>query len=158
MQESTLAKTPTNESMWVQLDSRKLSDVSHKLNAGECKDSCKLHPGESKWTLAALYETLPLKQPVGDGVKLHFWLAKTTYKFHVRPCAMRSCHNRDMPKISSKYAFAHLKWQNVKSVQPTIVKVYIFGKLFLQGIQKWLYFCGRGKSFNIMADQKLKFC
>ena len=71
---------------------------------------------------------------------------------------MRSCHNRDMPKISSKYAFAHLKGQNLKSVQPTIVKVYIFGKLFLQGIQKWLYFCGRGKSKNIMADQKLKFC
>ena len=34
-------------------------------------------------------------------------------------------------------------------------KVYIFGKLFLQGIQKWLYFCGRGKSKNIMADQLL---
>ena len=69
---------------------------------------------------------------------------------------MRSCLNRDMPKISSKYAFAHLKWQNLKSVQPIIVKVYIFGKLFLQGIQKWLYFCGRGKSKNIMADRKLK--
>ena len=76
---------------------------------------------------------------------------------HKWPCAIRSCHNRDMPKISSKYAFAHLQWHNLKSVHPTIVKVYIFGKLFLQGIQKWLYFCGRGKSKNIMADQKLKF-
>ena len=34
-----------------------------------------------------------------------------------------SCHNRDMPKISSKYAFAHLQWHNLKSVHPTIVKV-----------------------------------
>ena len=75
----------------------------------------------------------------------------------VRPCVIRSCHNRDMPKISSKYAFVHLQRHNLKSVHPTIVKVYIFGKLFLQGIQKWLYFCGRGKSKNIMADQKLKF-
>ena len=73
------------------------------------------------------------------------------------PCAIRSCHNRDMPKISSEYAFAHLQWHNLKSEHPTIVKVYIFGKLFLQGIQKWLYFCGRVKSKNIMADQKLKF-
>ena len=73
------------------------------------------------------------------------------------PCAIRSCHNRDMPKISSEYAFVHLQWHNLKSVHPTIVKVYIFGKLFLQGIQKWLYFCGRDKSKNIMADQKLKF-
>ena len=75
----------------------------------------------------------------------------------IGPCAIRSCHNRDMPKISSKYVFAHLQWHDLKSVLPTIVKVYIFGKLFLQGIQKWLYFCGRGKSKNIMADQKLKF-
>ena len=72
------------------------------------------------------------------------------------PCAIKSCHNRDMPKISSKYAFAHLQWHSFKSVYPTIVKVYFFGKLFLQEIQKWLYFCGRGKSKNIMADQKLK--
>ena len=57
--ESTLAKTPANESTRVQLDSRKLSDVSHKLNTRESKDSCKLHPGESKWTLVALYEILP---------------------------------------------------------------------------------------------------
>ena len=78
-------------------------------------------------------------------------------KANTGPCAIRSCHNRDMPKISSKYAFAHLQWHNLKSVHPTIVKVYIFGKLFLQGIQKWIYFCGRGQSKNIMADQKLKF-
>ena len=51
VRESTLAKTPTNKSTRVQLDSRKLSDVSHKLNTGESKDSCKLHQGESKWTL-----------------------------------------------------------------------------------------------------------
>ena len=76
---------------------------------------------------------------------------------YIWPCAIRSCHNRDMPKISSKYASAHLQWHNLKCVHPTIIKVYIFGKLFLQGIQKWLYFCGRGKSKNIMADQKLKF-
>ena len=55
---------PANESMRVQLDSRKLSDVSYKLNTGESKDSCKLHPGESKWTLAAPYEILPLKSDV----------------------------------------------------------------------------------------------
>ena len=60
VQESTLAKTPANESTRVHLDSRKLSDASHKLNTGESKDSCKLHPGESKWTLVALYEILPL--------------------------------------------------------------------------------------------------
>ena len=60
VRESTLAKTPANESTRVQLDSRRLSDVSHKLNTGESKDSCKLHPGESKWTLVALYEILPL--------------------------------------------------------------------------------------------------
>ena len=59
--ESTLAKTPANESTRVQLDSHKLSDVSHKLNIGESKDSCKDHPGESKWTLVALYEILPLE-------------------------------------------------------------------------------------------------
>ena len=35
VRESTLAKTPANESMRVQLDSRKLSDVSHKLNTEE---------------------------------------------------------------------------------------------------------------------------
>ena len=74
------------------------------------------------------------------------------------PCAIRSCHNRDMPKISSKYTLVHLQWHNLKSVHPTIVKVYIFRKLFLQGIPKWLYFCGRSKSKNIIADQKLKFC
>ena len=34
VRESTLAKTPANESTRVQLDSRKLSDVSHKLNTG----------------------------------------------------------------------------------------------------------------------------
>ena len=78
------------------------------------------------------------------------------YKY-IRPCAVRSCHNRDMPKISSKYAFAHLQWHNLKSVHHTIVKVYVFGKLFLQEIQKWFYICGRGKSKNIMADQKLNF-
>ena len=61
VRESTLAKTPANESTRVQLDSRKLSDVSHKLNTGESKDSCKLHLGESKWTLVALYESLPLR-------------------------------------------------------------------------------------------------
>ena len=74
------------------------------------------------------------------------------------PCAIRSCHFCDMPKIASKYAFAH--WHNLKSVHPdpTIVKVYIFRKLFLQGFQKWHYFCGRGKSENITADQTLKFC
>ena len=38
----------------------KLSKVSHKLNVGEFKDSRKLHPGESKWTLVALYKILPL--------------------------------------------------------------------------------------------------
>ena len=32
----------------------------HKLNGGESKDSCKLHAGEYKWTLVALYEILPL--------------------------------------------------------------------------------------------------
>ena len=82
---------------------------------------------------------------------------ETFLPFNCWPCPIRSCHNRDMPKISSEYAFAHLQWHNLKSVHPTIVKVYIFGKLFLQGIQKWLYFCGRGKSKNIMADQKLKY-
>ena len=60
VRESTLAKTPANESTRVQLDSHKLSDVSHKLNRGESKDSCKLHQGESKWTLVALYEIFPL--------------------------------------------------------------------------------------------------
>ena len=60
VRESTLAKAPANESTRVQLDSCKLSDVSHKLNTGESKDSCKLHPGESKWTLVVLYEILPL--------------------------------------------------------------------------------------------------
>ena len=39
VRESTLTKTPANESMRVQLESRKLSDVSHKLNTGESKDS-----------------------------------------------------------------------------------------------------------------------
>ena len=43
------------------LDSRKLSDVSHRLNTGESKDSCRLHPGESKWTLVALDEILHLE-------------------------------------------------------------------------------------------------
>ena len=72
VRESTLAKTPANESTRVQLDSCKLSDVSHKLNTGEFKDSCKLHPGESKWTLVALYETLPLLWKIGstDFVKM----------------------------------------------------------------------------------------
>ena len=63
VRESTLTKTPTNESTRVQLDSSKLSEVSHKLNTGEWKDSCKVHQGESKlWTLVALYQILPLKQ------------------------------------------------------------------------------------------------
>ena len=62
VRESTLAKTHANKSTRVQLDSRKLSDVSHKLNTGESKDSCKLHPGESKWTLVALYK---ISTPVG---------------------------------------------------------------------------------------------
>ena len=84
------------------------------------------------------------------------WRARSQ-QAHYWPCAIRSCHNRDMPKISSEYAFAHLQWHNLKSIHPTIVKVYIFGKLSLQGIQKWLYFYGRGKSKNIMTDQKLKF-
>ena len=66
VRESTLAKTPANESTRVQLDSRKLSDVSHKLNTGESKNSCKLHLGESKWTLAALYKILPLMIVVTD--------------------------------------------------------------------------------------------
>ena len=59
--ESTLLqRIPANESTRVQLDSHKLSDVSHKLNTGESKGSHKLHPGESKQTLLALYEILPL--------------------------------------------------------------------------------------------------
>ena len=49
VRESTLTKSLANESTRVQLDSHKLSDVSHKLNTGESKDSCKLHPEESKW-------------------------------------------------------------------------------------------------------------
>ena len=65
VRESTLAKTPANESTRVQWDSRKLPDVSHKLNTGESKDSCKLHPGESKWTLVAFYEILPLLAELG---------------------------------------------------------------------------------------------
>ena len=44
VQESTLAKTPANESTRVQLDSRKLSDVSHKLNTGESEDSLQTPP------------------------------------------------------------------------------------------------------------------
>lgn len=64
VRESTLAKTPANEFTRVQLDSRKLSDVSHILNTGKFKDSCKLHPGESKWTLVALYEILPLNSKI----------------------------------------------------------------------------------------------
>ena len=56
-----------------------------------------------------------------------------------------------------KYAFAHLKWNNLKSIHPTIVKLYIFIKLFLQGFQKWHYLCDRGKSENMIADQNVKF-
>ena len=44
-----------NLSARIKLDSRKLSKVSHKLNGRESKDPNKLHPGESKWTLEALY-------------------------------------------------------------------------------------------------------
>ena len=49
-----------NKSVRIQLDSHKLSNLSHTLNGGESKDSGKLHPGESKWTLIALYEVLAL--------------------------------------------------------------------------------------------------
>ena len=84
-------------------------------------------------------------------------LTSSSFIICLWPYAKRSCHNRDIPKMSIKYAFAHLQWHNLKSVHATIVKVYIFGKLFLQEIQKWLYICGRSKSKNIMADQKLKF-
>ena len=51
----------------------------------------------------------------------------------------------------------HLKWHNLKSIHPTIVKLYIFIKLFLQRFQKWHYFCDRGKSENMIADQNVKF-
>ena len=44
----------------IQLDSRKLSKVSHKLNGEESKDSRKLH----LWTLIALYDILPLGWPI----------------------------------------------------------------------------------------------
>ena len=57
----------------------------------------------------------------------------------------------------SKYAFAHLKWHNLKSIHPTIVKLSIFIKLLLQGFQKWHYFYDRGKSENMIADQNVKF-
>ena len=50
-----------NQSARIQFDCHKLSKLSHKLNGGESKDYLKLHPGESKWTLIALYEILPLK-------------------------------------------------------------------------------------------------
>ena len=60
--------------------------------------------------------------------------------------------DRDMPKISSKCASVHIKLYNLKSIHPNIGKVYIFRKLFHQGIQKWYYFCGKGKSENNMDD------
>ena len=57
----------------------------------------------------------------------------------------------------SKYAFVHLEGHNLKSVYPTIVKVYIFRKFFPQGFQKWHYFYSRGKSENMIANQNVKF-
>ena len=45
----------------------------------------------------------------------------------------------------------------LEKYSPTIVKLYIFIKLFLQGFQKWHYFCDRGKSENMIADQNVKF-
>ena len=45
----------------------------------------------------------------------------------------------------------------LKSIHPTIVKLYIFIKLFVQGFQKWHYFCDRGKSESMIADQYVKF-
>ena len=55
------SKSPLSQkSVRIPLDSLKLSKVSHKLNGGEFKDSRKLHPGESKWTLVGLYKVLLL--------------------------------------------------------------------------------------------------
>ena len=76
----------------------------------------------------------------------------------MQPCVIRWYQNHDMPEIGSKHVFMHLKGNNLKIVHPTIVKIYIFRKLFLQGFQKWHYLCDMGKSENIMADQTLKFC
>ena len=53
-----------------------------------------------------------------------------------------------------------LKWHNLKSIHPNIVKLYIFIKPFLQGFQKWHYLCDRGnlgKSENMIADQNVTF-
>ena len=36
------------------------------------------------------------------------------------------------------------------------LRLYIFKKFFLQGFQKWHYFCDWGKSENMIADQNVK--
>ena len=53
-----------------------------------------------------------------------------------------------------KCIVADLTWHNLKSLYPTLVKVYIFKKLFLQGIQKLHYlYVGRDKLESVMAQQ-----
>ena len=63
--------------MRIQLHSLKLSKVLHKLNGGESKGSRELHPGESKWTLVALYKILhlqcvPYTVSLSDCLMLHW--------------------------------------------------------------------------------------
>ena len=64
------------------------------------------------------------------------------------------CIRQPMAKLIRLCA---LEMTQLEKYSSTIVKLYIFIKLFLQGFQKWHYFCDRGKSKNMIADQNVKF-
>ena len=74
------------------------------------------------------------------------------------PCAIRSCHNRDMPKISSKYAFVHLQWHNLESVHPTIAKLYILESSFFKESKNGFIFVVEASLKTLWLIKKLKFC
>ena len=79
--ESTLAKTPANESTRVQLDSRKLSDVSQKLNTGLrlwLFNSCKFYmPVRTATAMVVIYS-----QPWG----IVYALCLSIFLYKLHPC------------------------------------------------------------------------